>query len=127
MVKMRPKESSVQEAFVSWFRLQWPTVLVYAIPNGAALGGNAKQRAIQMQRLKREGLVVGHPDLSIPAWRMVIEMKRDAKAKPTEDQLFWLDYYESIGWKSTLAHTLEEARTACLDRAAELKQPRRSN
>jgi len=34
-----------------------------AVPNGAVLAGNGKQRAIQMNSLKKQGLKVGFPDL----------------------------------------------------------------
>ena len=36
-----------------------------AVPNGATLAGNAKQRAIQMANLKRDGLTPGFPDLIV--------------------------------------------------------------
>ena len=71
-----PLEHHEQVAFVQWFRLQHPRVLIYAIPNGASLAGDEKQRAILMGRLKAEGLTPGVPDLHIPAWSLYIEMKR---------------------------------------------------
>jgi len=35
------------------------------VPNGAVLGGDAKARAIQMANLKRDGFMVGFPDLIV--------------------------------------------------------------
>lgn len=35
------------------------------VPNGVVLGGNARQRAIQMAALKRDGFKVGFPDLIV--------------------------------------------------------------
>lgn len=36
-----------------------------AVPNGAVLAGSPKQKAIQMASLKRDGLMVGFPDLIV--------------------------------------------------------------
>jgi hypothetical protein len=36
-----------------------------AVPNGATLRGDAKDRAIQMANLKRDGLTPGFPDLIV--------------------------------------------------------------
>lgn len=36
-----------------------------AVPNGATLRGDAKERAIQMANLKRDGLTPGFPDLIV--------------------------------------------------------------
>ena len=61
-------ESQEQRALIAW----WETYarskgidprLLIAIPNGGHLAGGPRQRAIQMRRLKLEGLRVGCPDL----------------------------------------------------------------
>lgn len=36
-----------------------------AVPNGATLRGDGRERAIQMANLKRDGLCVGFPDLIV--------------------------------------------------------------
>ena len=69
-------EHAEQVAFVNWFRMQYPRVLIHSIPNGAHLAGTDAQRAAKMARLKAEGLVPGVPDLFIPVWRVWVEMKR---------------------------------------------------
>ena len=38
---------------------------VVHVPNGVTLAGNARQRAIQMNSLKADGLCVGFPDLVV--------------------------------------------------------------
>ena len=38
---------------------------VVAVPNGAVLAGNPRQRAIQMNSLKADGLCVGFPDIVV--------------------------------------------------------------
>jgi len=58
-------ESTEQQAVVRWYNLQYPHRLIIAIPNGSWLSGSARLRAILMQKMKREGLVVGASDLLI--------------------------------------------------------------
>lgn len=57
---MKQLEHNLQVACVTWFRLQYPDILIYAIPNGGQR--NAATGAI----LKREGVLAGVPDLHIP-------------------------------------------------------------
>jgi hypothetical protein len=81
-----PLETAEQTAFVQWFRLQFPGVLIFSIPNGAHLAGTIAQRAAQVARLKAEGMVSGVPDLEIPAWNLYIEMKRQRGGKLSVEQ-----------------------------------------
>jgi hypothetical protein len=82
-----PSEHTEQVAFVQWFRLQFPGVLIFAIPNGAHLAGTIAQRAAQVARLKAEGMVAGVPDLEIPEWGCYVEMKRQRGGKLSADQV----------------------------------------
>lgn len=56
---MRQRESQLQRACVTWFRLRYPDTVIFAIPNG----GN--RDAITGARLKAEGVLAGVPDLFI--------------------------------------------------------------
>ena len=63
-------EREIQSAVVQWFRAFAPTRgidpnLLMASASGAVLAGDAKHRAIQMNNLKRGGLVVGAPAMAI--------------------------------------------------------------
>jgi len=61
--KTSPSEHSEQVGFINWFRVQYPRVLIFAIPNG-------EKRSISVaKRLKAEGVVRGIPDLYIPEWK----------------------------------------------------------
>ena len=71
-----PLESAEQVAFVQWFRMAYPGVLIFSIPNGAHLAGTIGQRAAQIARLKAEGMTPGVPDIEVPAWNLYVEMKR---------------------------------------------------
>lgn len=81
-----PSESKEQVAFVKWFRLQFPSVRIFAIPNGGA------RDAITGSRLKAEGVEPGVPDLYIPKWHLWIEMKRIKKSSTSEEQKGWAAY-----------------------------------
>lgn len=75
-------ESALQTACVRWFRFSYPklALLLFSIPNGAKLHGDAVARAKQWQRLVGEGAVAGAADLflAIPSGDysgLFIEMK----------------------------------------------------
>lgn len=78
-----PTEHQEQAAVVKWWDKTYPMdkADLFAVPNGAWLAGNAKQRSQQMSKLKREGLREGVPDLFLMVPNkthhgLFIEMKR---------------------------------------------------
>lgn len=107
-----PTEHAEQSAYVAWFRVAYPGVLIYAIPNGAHLAGTAGQRAAKMAKLKAEGLVEGIPDLHIPAWRLWVEMKRRKGGKVSPAQAKMHDHLRGIGDRVIVARGWDEAREA---------------
>ena len=85
------KEDLEQIAFVEWFRMQYPTTLIYHIPNGG-------KRGIQEgAKFKRMGVVAGILDLHIPRWNCWVEMKREEGGRLSSDQKKIITYLESIG------------------------------
>lgn len=105
MKKEIPSESFEQICFVRWFRLQYPKFRIFAIPNGAWC-----QNVKTAQKLKREGLSSGVPDLYIPALKLWIEMKRQKGSKTSESQKEWMEYLKSIGDGVILANGFEDAK-----------------
>lgn len=88
---MSPSEHQEQVGFVNWFRLQFPGVLIFAVPNG-------ERRALSVaKRLKAEGAVRGIPDLFIPAWTMWVEMKRERGGRLSPEQKETIEYLRGIG------------------------------
>ena len=82
---MKFSESKLQSECVKWFRLQYPNVTIFAIPNG----GN--RDAITGAIMKREGALAGVADLfvmkpSSSYCGLFIEMKA-GKGKQSEKQL----------------------------------------
>lgn len=105
-----PFEHHEQVAFVSWFRFQYPKVLIHSTPNGASLSGTKALRAAQMARLKAEGLVPGMPDLHVPEWRLWIEMKRADGGRLSKEQIACIEYLRGIGHVVIVCAGAEAAR-----------------
>ena len=109
-------ESDLQRAVIDYWRLQYPQTWArtYHPANGMA-AGSAKHAAIFVGL----GMKKGVPDLICIARRgpysgLAIELKRDAKSKPTVNQQQWLDLFESEGWYVAVLHSFDTAKS-CLD------------
>lgn len=111
-------EHQEQSAVISWWWLAHqkhglPVFALYAVPNGGA------RDAITGSRLKDEGVRRGALDLNLakPIGKyagLFLEMKVGVN-KPSPDQLAFIDYLESVGykcavcWSATAAiHAIEE-------------------
>ncbi len=79
-------EHQEQVDFVKWFRVAYPEVLIFAIPNGGY------RSRVTASRLKAEGVVKGIPDLYIPAWNLWVEMKRTKGGSVSADQKSMMEY-----------------------------------
>ena len=53
------KEDNLQKACVTWFRLQYPDVVIFAIPNGGS------RNPIEAAKLKATGTLAGVADLFV--------------------------------------------------------------
>ena len=103
-----PLEHDEQRAFVKWFHAQFPTVLIFAPPMAAVRSNN------QAAWLTAEGMVKGIPDLHIPEWKTVIEMKR-IKGSTISKEQYWMEaHYKKIGWTHFFAYGFEDARKKIL-------------
>lgn len=88
---------------MAWFRMTYPKVRIFAIPNG---GARTKAAA---GKLKAEGLSAGVPDLFVPAWGLFIEMKRLKGGVISEEQKDWLDYLASEGYEVMVCRGIDDA------------------
>ncbi len=58
------EEDALQIAVVEFLRKSLPRCAWFcAVPNGTVLAGDKRRRGMQMNRLKKTGLIVGAPDL----------------------------------------------------------------
>ena len=111
----KPTESQEQRALFMWIRLQ-PEIknIAYSIPNGSVLAGDAKKRAIQMNWLKKTGLLVGVPDVCIPVPRgrysaLYIELKVITGGKASTNQYNVMESLRGAGNKVEVCLGCEEA------------------
>ena len=107
--KTSPSEHSEQVGFINWFRVKYPNVLIFAIPNG-------EKRAITVaKRLKAEGVVRGIPDLFIPQWNLWVEMKRISGGRLSPEQKGMIQYLEGVGHKVIVAKGAADASKQILE------------
>ena len=118
---MKHHEDDEQATLFEWAsyhpKLKW----MFAIPNGAHLAGDKKARAIQMTRLKKQGLKPGVFDvfLPMPVSRVTgvysglfIEMKRrlvDGPSRVSEDQNEFNRAMSVAGYKCVVCYGADEA------------------
>ena len=100
----------MQVAYMQWFRLQYPRVICYATPN-------AGKRSPQLGAwLKEEGMLSGVADLTIlhPSSKkhlLFIELKIPPN-KPSQAQLDFIAYANSLDYLAVVCFSLEEAMNA---------------
>ena len=99
-----PSEHLEQVRLVSWFRKTYPSVRIFAIPNG---GGRSMAQGAS---LKAEGVTAGVPDLYVPAWGLWVEMKRSTGGVISPAQRDWVAYLEGIGHQVIIGRGFEDAK-----------------
>lgn len=116
-------ERDEQEAVIAWADLmagQYPELaLMYSIPNGAHLYGDARRRAMQVAALKRQGMKPGVPDLCLPVARngwhaLYIEMKYGDN-KPRDRQEWYLNRLAEENNLAVACWSAEEAIQVIVD------------
>lgn len=110
---MKHREHDLQTACVRLFRMKWPKLagLLFAIPNGAKLAGNALQRAKAWKRLEAEGARPGVADLflAVPAGKyagLFIEMKIEKGTQRPAQKAFEKDIVQA-GYGYVIPRDLE--------------------
>ena len=96
-------EHSEQSGFVRWFRNKYPTILIFAIPNGSYRDMSTAKK------LKKEGVVSGVPDLYVPKHHVWIEMKRKDGGVLSEEQKAMHHYLTMIGDTVIIGYGAEDA------------------
>lgn len=99
-------EHQAQVAFVNWFRLAYPGVLIFAIPNGGL------RNKVTAARLKAEGARAGVPDLFVPEWRLFIEMKKTKAegGRLSQAQREMVVALRKAGYETAVCYGLDEAK-----------------
>lgn len=99
------EESKLQRACVTWFRLQYPEYVLFAVPNGGFR--NAKEAGI----LKAEGVLAGVADLFLMFpnkgyMGMFVEMKYGT-GRQSEAQIKFQENSEKLGYRYVITSSLE--------------------
>ena len=103
-----PSEHQEQVLCVLWFRVNYPTILIFAIPNG---GFRLPQTR---KHLKEEGVVAGIPDMFIPAWNLWVELKRTKGGVTSPEQKKVIEYLNGNGHTAKVIHGFEEFKKEIL-------------
>jgi len=106
---MKNIESQIQQQCVTWFKYQYPKLLLCSFPMG---GFRSK---ITGAILKAEGAVAGSPDLFLfyPTKEfhgLAIEMKTQ-KGVQSQSQKLWQKIAEYYGYKYVICRSLDEFRS----------------
>jgi len=105
---MKLNEHQEQVMLIKWFRLQYPKLTIFSIPNAA-------KRSMQLAAyMKAEGLISGVPDLFLmkankTRYGLFIEMKAK-DGKPTESQIEFIEKAKSQNYEAVIAYGYEEAK-----------------
>jgi hypothetical protein len=99
-----PTEHAEQVSLINWFRLQYPNILIFAIPNGEYRDPRTASR------LKAEGVTAGVPDLFIPEWRLWIEMKRSKGGSVSKEQKAMHEHLKLIGYQVIIGKGFADAK-----------------
>ncbi len=91
--------------------------LLVMIPNGAVLAGDAKHRAMQMARMKRQGFKDGVFDYFLPVGScgypgLWLEMKRSRRGIISSEQSEFQQLMQSLGWATSICAGWEAAARA---------------
>jgi hypothetical protein len=103
---MRHEESILQRQCVSWFRLQYPKHVIFAIPNGGARG------RVEAAIMHGEGVLAGAADLFVMHGSngkhgLFIEMKSE-QGRQSASQRFFGKAAEDESYKYEVCRTFDE-------------------
>ena len=116
-------EHDEQAALFDWARdmerFMPALALLHCIPNGMFIAGNPRRRRGIMNKMKREGLKPGVPDVFLPIPRgkfpgFYIEMKV-GRNKPTDNQNQWLVALLEQGYRVDVCYGADDAIRAICD------------
>jgi hypothetical protein len=115
-------EHDEQVALIEWAQSQiniYPELqLLYAVPNQ---GGAGRAAIIRGQKMKREGMRKGVPDLCLPISRgnfltLYIEMKDvGSKGRLSAEQTLWVSLLSEAGHNVQVCHGFEEAMNTLIN------------
>ena len=99
----RHLESQIQRQMVGWFRLQYPHLVIAAIPNGG------QRSKVEASIMKGEGVLAGFSDLIIIASGNVLFVEVKTKdGRQSEPQKKFQSDVERLGFQYTVCRSLKD-------------------
>ena len=102
--KPRHIEESIQVACVKWFRLQYPNLVIFAVPNGGS------RNLYEAKNMKESGTLAGVADLVIVGNGgkvLFVEMKA-GNNKQEDSQVLFQNKVEKLGHKYIICRSKEQ-------------------
>ena len=102
--KPRHIEESIQVACVKWFRLQYPNLVIFAVPNGGS------RNLYEAKNMKESGTLAGVADLVIVGNGgkvLFVEMKA-GKNKQEDSQVLFQNKVERLGHMYIICRSKEQ-------------------
>ena len=102
--KPRHIEESIHVACVKWFRLQYPNLVIFAVPNGGS------RNLYEAKNMKESGTLAGVADLVIVGNGgkvLFVEMKA-GKNKQEDSQVLFQNKVEKLGHKYIICRSKEQ-------------------
>ena len=102
--KPRHLEEPIQINCVDWFRLQYPKLIIFAVPNGGS------RNVREAKNMKDAGVLRGVADLVIVGTNgrvLFVEMKA-GKNKQDDNQILFQQKVEKLGHKYIVCRSLEQ-------------------
>ena len=102
--KPRHLEESIQVACVKWFRLQYPNLVIFAVPNGGS------RNLYEAKNMKESGTLAGVADLVIVGngGRVLFVEMKAGKNKQEDSQVLFQNKVEKLGHKYIICRSLEQ-------------------
>ena len=114
-----PLEFQEQIAVIDWWKVFAPTIgqderILFSVPNGSVLAGDARARARQISKLKATGMRPGMLDLmlALPTHcfpGMFIELKRRQGGVTSPEQVVMVSILRRAGYNVIVARGADEA------------------
>ena len=102
--KPRHLEESIQVARVKWFRLQYPNLVIFAVPNGGS------RNLYEAKNMKESGTLAGVADLVIVGngGRVLFVEMKAGKNKQEDSQVLFQNKVEKLGHKYIICRSREQ-------------------
>ena len=102
--KPRHIEESIQVACVKWFRLQYPNLVIFAVPNGGS------RNLYEAKNMKESGTLAGVADLVIVGngGRVLFVEMKAGKNKQEDSQVLFQKKVEKLGHKYIICRSKEQ-------------------